>query len=311
MVNRIPWNSRTSVDSDSTPRTLPSGNSSIGKPGLRARLTTLLKNLVPENTSLLPEDVYGPSSISKDYAEGPLPAQQRVRSGAPSQNSYAPPPRTAALQKQTIGSHSRYTLDGVNLFGNYLRADGNKPHAPRDKRSAGSGAQASVYWRNNPNSPVLVKKIKGKFEQSADTLDRMALLLTRTPRGNMARHFAIEVLHHKSKDGGPAVLSRKVEGPTLYSYMRRDDTSSADFKVGMQTRVAALRDAVAWLNEQGFEHRDINERNIIVEQDTGRLVLIDFGMATDKGSGKAQDSFERLDEFLAIHGISASKPNLE
>jgi serine/threonine protein kinase len=211
--------------------------------------------------------------------------------------------RTAVLEKRVIGSQSQYTLNGVDLFGRYARADGSKPQASRFERRFDAGTQASVYSRNNPNSPVLVKKVKFAFEQSADTLDRAALLLAQTPRRDMARHFAIEVRHNKTKDGQPAVLTRKVEGPTLHGYMRRGRASPIDHS-RMQRQLVQLRKAVAWLNEHGFEHRDIHAKNIIVEQDTGRLVLIDFGMVTDRGAGNAKDSFNSLDEFLAIHGIT-------
>ncbi|MGK7936279.1 MAG: GUN4 domain-containing protein [Xenococcaceae cyanobacterium] len=52
--------------------------------------------------------------------------------------------------------------------------------------------------------------------------------------------------------------------------------------------IQQIGDALTYIHQQGFLHRDVKPANIMIRQDNGKAVLIDFGLARDFIEGKTQ-----------------------
>ncbi len=209
------------------------------------------------------------------------------------------PDRTVLFTKESTDTESQYLLGNVALFGPPYPRNRNSPNRGAHRTIIGQETQSTVYERRNPDAPVVVKVARFSLENSAKVLDDIALkVLTEAPE-DVVGHFAVEVRHDKLKDGRPCVISRKINGCTLKQYFkdpRMGQKISVDSLPGM---VEGLRNAVAWLNHNGFVHQDIHRGNVMIDYDNGNLVLIDFGMAQVAGAhNPTKDDFTILDNFL-------------
>ena len=69
-----------------------------------------------------------------------------------------------------------------------------------------------------------------------------------------------------------------VRGESLGARLRREGTLNAD---DARRILADIADALDYVHRRGVVHRDVKPDNILLEQETGRAVLVDFGIAAD------------------------------
>jgi serine/threonine protein kinase len=184
--------------------------------------------------------------------------------------------RTAKFEKISTEEQSQYLLDGHPVFGEPYARQQEKPASTRAQRVLAEDTQSTVYERRNPNAPVLVKVAKFLFENSAKVLDDLALKVLTAATDEVASHFALEIRHDKLKGNTPCTLTRRVNGHTLDQFFRNPSLAGSMSVDDLAGKVNDLQEAVAWLNAQGFEHRDIHPKNVMIDLDSNKLVLIDF-----------------------------------
>ncbi|MCG6496512.1 serine/threonine-protein kinase [Kitasatospora sp. A2-31] len=87
-----------------------------------------------------------------------------------------------------------------------------------------------------------------------------------------------DVLEH---DGRPWIVMELVDGRSLADVISQDGTLQprAAAEVGSQVLAALHRG-----HQLGVLHRDVKPANVLLERGTGRVVLLDFGIATYEGS---------------------------
>ena len=72
--------------------------------------------------------------------------------------------------------------------------------------------------------------------------------------------------------------------------------------------LAQVAEAVAFLHARGVIHRDIKPDNIMIDRDTGRAMVTDFGIARDLRSAEARKYIEQdnaqVRAFLAELGLA-------
>jgi serine/threonine-protein kinase len=69
-----------------------------------------------------------------------------------------------------------------------------------------------------------------------------------------------------------------VRGESLGARLRREGTLHPD---DARRILADIADALDYVHRRGVVHRDVKPDNILLEQETGRAVLVDFGIAAD------------------------------
>ncbi|MEV0532665.1 protein kinase [Kitasatospora sp. NPDC050463] len=89
-----------------------------------------------------------------------------------------------------------------------------------------------------------------------------------------------DVLEH---DGRPWIVMELVDGRSLADVISQDGTLQprAVAEVGSQVLAALHRG-----HQLGVLHRDVKPANVLLERGTGRVVLLDFGIATYEGSAE-------------------------
>lgn len=96
------------------------------------------------------------------------------------------------------------------------------------------------------------------------------------------RHPHVVVLHDVvEQDGRPWIVMELIDGRSLSDVLAKDgpvDPREAA-RIG-----AAVAGALHAAHERGVLHRDIKPANVLIERDTGRVVLTDFGIAQVSGS---------------------------
>jgi serine/threonine protein kinase len=86
-----------------------------------------------------------------------------------------------------------------------------------------------------------------------------------------------------SVDGYDYITMELVEGETLADLLVREDLPLRRAHAVIDAICAGLAEAHA----QGIVHRDLKPANVMVERKTGRVVLTDFGVATDLAAGES------------------------
>lgn len=150
-------------------------------------------------------------------------------------------------------------------------------------RSLGSNAMASVHLAREPALKRLVA-IKALRPELAD--DPIAVKRFEREAQSAARitHQNVCAIHRvgRTPKGVPFIVMEYVDGRKLDGLLAAEGSLGTERALSLLAQVAA---AVAAAHEKGVIHRDLRPANIIVEHQTSRVVLTDFGIAAIHASG--------------------------
>lgn len=134
---------------------------------------------------------------------------------------------------------------------------------------------------------VAVKELRTFTDAAAPELAALRLRMQREARAAARiRHSGVVAVHDVAEiDGRPLIVMELVDGLSLDDVLRERGTLDPRevARIGAQ-----VMDALAAAHRVGVLHRDVKPGNILLE-DSGRVVLTDFGIATmeDPGDGSA------------------------
>lgn len=153
-------------------------------------------------------------------------------------------------------------------------------------RRAGSGRTAHVFIAREPALRRLVaikvlrpevghdETVRARFEREARSEARLS-------------HPCVPAIHRVGRlEGGlPYLIQEYVEGRTL-----RDRLDAAGRVRPAEARriLGDLAGALAAAHEHGVIHRDVRPENVMLERESGRAVLMDFGIAAFRDTGTAE-----------------------
>ncbi len=118
------------------------------------------------------------------------------------------------------------------------------------------------------------------------------------------RHPHVVVVHDVvEQDGRPWIVMELVDGRSLADVLR--DDGPLDPREAARI-CAAVAGALRAAHDHGIQHRDVKPANVLIERDTGRVVLTDFGIARVPGSATISEtgSFVGSPEYTAPERMS-------
>ena len=148
-------------------------------------------------------------------------------------------------------------------------------------RLLGRGGMGAVYLAKEPALDRLVAiKVLPPESGDADTRERF-----RREARTAAKltHPHIVPLHTFGEaDGTMYFVMGFVQGESLGDLMRRKGTIQAD---DARRILAEIADALDYAHRQGIVHRDVKPDNILIDDESGKALLTDFGIAKAAASG--------------------------
>ncbi|XP_031573673.1 CBL-interacting protein kinase 21-like [Actinia tenebrosa] len=145
----------------------------------------------------------------------------------------------------------------------------------------GQGSFGKVYAgiRNDDGLPVAIKYIPVQNVDynvrvnSDDTVPAEVYFLKKLKHPNI-----IKLLHHyEFENHHVIVMERPRDGISLFNYLGKRGGALEEREVKNIAR--QLIPAVMYLEEMGVIHNDLKTENILLDEDVGRVKIIDFGLA--------------------------------
>ena len=149
-------------------------------------------------------------------------------------------------------------------------------------RLLGRGGMGAVYLARDLtlDREVAVKVIRtpSHAQETYDRFRREARTAARLSHPNIVPlHSFGEV------EGMPYFVMGYVRGESLAARLQRDGRMNED--AGLRV-LAEIADALDHAHRQGVVHRDIKPENVLIEDESGRALLTDFGVAKAAGRGE-------------------------
>jgi WD40 repeat protein len=174
--------------------------------------------------------------------------------------------------------------DEVGRLGNY-----------RLLRILGSGGMGVVYLAEDVQlrRQVAVKMLKGSLAASQANRERF---LREARAAAAISHDHIITVHHVGEENGvPFLVMPFLQGESLQARLARPERVplAEVLRIGRE-----MAEGLAAAHERGLIHRDIKPDNVWLEAGTGRVKILDFGLA----------HAEKIDERLTQKGVILGTP---
>lgn len=150
----------------------------------------------------------------------------------------------------------------------------------------------------------IVRELLAGQEQYAVRFQREAATMARLKSANLATVYAFGV-------HGNTVffVMEAVNGATLAEVLSGYARAKVQLPVGRAVEIlASVAEALSVAHASGIVHRDIKAENVLVEADTGRVVLVDFGVAFREGVDQSDGRLWGTPQYLAPELVSDPTP---
>ena len=159
----------------------------------------------------------------------------------------------------------------------------------------GRGGMGTVYRARDEalgGKPVALKLIAGDVSNNPAELKRLrdeVLLAQKVTHPAVCRTYDLEEI-----DGLWLIKMEVVDGESLAHRMRAGRLAIDEVR-----RIAyEIMRGLAAAHRQGVIHRDLKPQNVMIERDTNRIVLMDFGIAHDTSSRVSRTSRASMVDIL-------------
>jgi eukaryotic-like serine/threonine-protein kinase len=174
------------------------------------------------------------------------------------------------------------------------------------EKKLGEGGSAYTYQAFHPDlDRFVVIKIPRQANQYSEQFAQEALNLAKLKHRNVVR--VIDVF---SEDGIQHIVMEYVSGQTLLELVESHGTLLEGEAVDYIKQVA---EALTKIHRKGLVHRDINPRNIMIDDHDQCPVLIDFGIAKEFSSNQSDKSYSK--DFApweqCISGFQSQAPTVD
>lgn len=157
------------------------------------------------------------------------------------------------------------------------------------ERRIGSGAVSRVWLgrhRSLSQRVCAIKLTQSTHQHEIELFNQEAAILSRLDHPGIPRIF-----DHGYAAPFHYMVLEYVNGSTIRQLLQLKRHLDYEQSIHVGQSVA---DTLDYLHKQGIIHRDVNPNNIIVERDTNRVLLLDFGSAHDKYSTGTRQQLTRI-----------------
>ncbi|MHA6765040.1 serine/threonine-protein kinase [Streptacidiphilus sp. PAMC 29251] len=149
----------------------------------------------------------------------------------------------------------------------------------------GRGGMGTV-WRAEDellNRQVAVKEVHLRGDRSAEEGEQQRNRTLREARAvAQVRHPSVVGIHDVvEQDGEPWIVMELIDGTTLGARLAAEGPLQPEEAASIGLAVLSALEAA---HSRGVLHRDVKPDNVLLERETGRVVLTDFGIARLDGS---------------------------
>ena len=165
-------------------------------------------------------------------------------------------------------------LDGTDVAANALaRAVAGQYRLDRE---VGRGGMGVVYLATDDQlqRQVAIKTLPPHL--AADALIRDRFLREARTAGALSHQNIVPIYAAAERDGIVYFVMRYIAGQSLAERLARTKTLPVSDTVAILRQLAA---ALAYAHARGVVHRDIKAENVLLDAETGRAMLTDFGIA--------------------------------
>lgn len=166
----------------------------------------------------------------------------------------------------------------------------------------GTGAFGVVFKASKGGEIFALKILKDETEnlEILDRFKREAKVLAQLDHPNILKIFDYGV-----SQGRPYLVLEFIPGSSLRESIKANKYPSYD-----ETRVmmAAVASGLAHCHSKGIVHRDLKPGNIIIEEGTGRPVIVDFGLVYKDGRRHRAENLQGFTKNLSIKGFIKGTP---
>lgn len=156
------------------------------------------------------------------------------------------------------------------------------------ERELGRGGMGTVYLARavKLDRPVAIKFLHA--ELAADTAARSRFLHEARTAARLAHPHVVPIFAVEAEGSRPFLVMALIDGETLGARLRRRGALGPDEGERLLREMAW---ALGYAHAQGVIHRDLTLENVLIERDSGRVLLADFGLATARETVESQPRF--------------------
>nr|XP_050856802.1 kalirin isoform X4 [Vespula vulgaris] len=171
---------------------------------------------------------------------------------------------SSSAEVTLTGFEDNLNWETEQFIGRYLELDElGKGRFATVRRARDKGTGQEVALKQTPRHKQPRSLTRAEYD-----------LLASSHHGNIIRAFAL--FENAPRPGIDTIVLELVRGPTLFVYLSK----KSDYTEGMAIKYASqLLSALQWLHRRNIAHLDLKPENVLVDQDSGIVKLIDLGEA--------------------------------
>ena len=145
----------------------------------------------------------------------------------------------------------------------------------------GAGGMGAVFRaRHRALGHIVAVKVLPP-EVAASAMRRERFRREATLGAGLEHPNIVRVYDFDTRDGITFLIMTFVRGATLEEWLRDSDRPTSD---AILRTVREIADALGYVHRRGIVHRDVKPANILLDADSGRALLADFGVAHVEGT---------------------------